>query len=195
MMTIARIFKNLCMFPIESVVLTLFLRFVMPITRRAGLTYSSDKEMKFTSKQIVTLVVLFAIGVSSAVGYMYYRYNTTSRSADYTSEERVSANHAMAEAVLANTDQWDEEQIVCIVDSAYRGLFASETKYSVSVYVVDEEAFAAGQADNENYSMDTLWAYSKSGPSKDKYQSLVKVASAEIVKNEKTGEIVTCEVQ
>ena len=43
--------------------------------------------------------------------------------------------------------------------------------------------------------MDTLWAYSKSGPSKDKYQSLVKVASAEIVKNEKTGEIVTCEVQ
>ena len=30
---------------------------------------------------------------------------------------------------------------------------------------------------------------------KDKYQSLVKVASAEIVKNEKTGEIVTCEVE
>ena len=45
MMTIARIFKNLCMFPVESVVLTLFLRFVMPITRRARLTYSSDEEM------------------------------------------------------------------------------------------------------------------------------------------------------
>ena len=39
--------------------------------------------------------------------------------------------------------------------------------------------------------MDTLWAYSKSGPSKDKYGSLVKVATAEIVKNEKTGEILS----
>ena len=37
-MTVARIFKNLCMFPIESVVLTIFLRFMLPITRRAKLT-------------------------------------------------------------------------------------------------------------------------------------------------------------
>ena len=194
-LTVPHILKNLFMFPIESVVLTLFLRFVMPITRRAKLTYSSDQEMKFTSKQIITLVVLFVVGVSSAVGYLYYRYNTSSRSADYTTEERVSANHAMAEVVLDNTDQWDQEQVVCIVDSAYRGLFAAETSYNVSVYVVDQEAFAAGQADNEKYTMDTLWAYSKSGPSKDKYQSLVKVASAEIIKNEKTGEILKCEVK
>ena len=42
--------------------------------------------------------------------------------------------------------------------------------------------------------MDTLWAYSKSGPKKDKYQSLVKVASASVVKNEKTGEILSFEI-
>ena len=115
--------------------------------------------------------------------------------ADYSKEERVSTNHAMAEVVLDNTDQWDGQQVVCIVDSAFRGLFDADTDYTVSVYVVDAEAFAAGQADNESYSMDTLWAYSKSGPSKDKYQSLVKVATAQIVKNEKTGEIVKCEVK
>ena len=195
MMTIARIFKNLCMFPIESVVLTLFLRFVMPVTRRAKLTYSPDEEMKYTSKQIITLVVLFVVGVSSAVGYLFYRYDTSSRTSDYSTEERVSVNHAMAEIVLDNTDQWDEEQVVCVVDSAYRGFLASETDYTVSVYVLDPEAFAIGQAEDETYSMDTLWAYSKSGPSKDKYQSLVKVATAEIVKNEKTGEIVKCEVK
>ena len=39
--------------------------------------------------------------------------------------------------------------------------------------------------------MDTLWAYSKSGPKNDEYQSLVKVATAQIVKNEKTGEIIS----
>jgi hypothetical protein len=39
--------------------------------------------------------------------------------------------------------------------------------------------------------MDTLWGYSKSGPKKDKYGSLVMVATAEIQKNEKTGEILS----
>ncbi len=188
-MTVARIFKNLAMFPIESVVLTLFLRFLLPITKRAGLTYSADSEMKFDKKQLVTLVVLVLIGAVSATGYMAYRYNTSSRSADYSTEERVEANKAMAELVLEETDEWDAETVVCVVDSAYRGLFQSETDYTVAVYVLDEEAFAAGQAADESYTMDTLWAYSKSGPGKDKYQSLIKVASANVVKNEKTGEI------
>lgn len=194
-MTVARIFKNLCMFPIESVVLTIFLRFMLPITRRAKLTYSADEDMKFTGKQIVVLVLLFVIGVGSATGYMAYRYSTTSRSADYSKEERVANNHAMAQVVLDNSDTWDDEQVVCIVDSAYRGLFDNDTDYTVSVYTLDAEAFAAGQAADEKYSMDTLWAYSKSGPGKDKYQSLVKVATAQIVKNEKTGEILSCEIK
>jgi len=64
----------------------------------------------------------------------------------------------------------------------------------VAVYVLDEEAFAAGAAADKDYTMDTLWGYSKSGPAKDEYQSLVKVASAAVVKNEKTGEILSFEV-
>ena len=190
-MTLSRILKNIAMFPIESVVLTLFLRFLLPVTKRAKLTYGSDSDMKFTTKHVITLVVLMAIGIASATGYLAYRYNTSSRSADYSSEERVANNKAMAQLVLDETDDWDAETVVCIVDSAYRGLFETETDYTVSVYVVDEAAFAAGQAEDEGYSMDTLWAYSKSGPKKDKYQSLVKVATAEVVKDEKTGEILS----
>ena len=75
------------------------------------------------------------------------------------------------------------------MDSAFRPMFTQETDYTVAVYVLDEEAFAAAQAQNPGYTMDTLWGYSKSGPGKDKYQSLIKVASCDIVKNEKTGEI------
>ena len=41
--------------------------------------------------------------------------------------------------------------------------------------------------------MDTLWGYSKSGPKKDKYQSLIKVAECKIQKNEKTGEVLSFE--
>ena len=190
-MTVARIFKNLAMFPIESVVLTLFLRFLLPICRRANLVYCGDADMKFDKKQIVTLICLILVGSVSAVSYLAYRYNTSSRSADYKSEERVAIQKSMAELVLEETDNWDNETVICVVDSAYRGLFQSETDYTVAVYTLDEDAFAAGQAEDPGYTLEKLWTYSKSGPKKDKYQSLVKVASCDIVKNEKTGEVLS----
>lgn len=195
MMTLARIFKNLFFFPIESVVITLFLKVLVPITSRAGLTYGGKTGLEFTKKQLIALTLLMAVGICSAVGYLNYRYTSTSRSADYTSKERVENNQLMSQLVLDKTDDWDDETVVCIVDSAYRGLFQSETDYTVSVYVLDEAAFAAGQAADQKYSMDTLWAYSKSGPQKDKYQSLVKVATAQVRKNEKTGEIMDFQIE
>ena len=195
MMTVARIFKNLFFFPIESVVITLFLKVLIPITSRAKLTYGGSKGLDFTKKQIVALALLMVVGIGSSVGYLTYRYSSTSRSADYTAAQRVEANQTMTRLVLDKTDTWDDETVVCIVDSAYRPMFTDETDYTVAVYVLDEAAFAEGQKANSGYSMDTLWGYSKSGPSKDKYGSLVKVASASVVKNEKTGEILSFQVK
>ncbi|MBO5130553.1 MAG: folate family ECF transporter S component [Oscillospiraceae bacterium] len=193
-MTLTRIFKNLAMFPIEAVVLTLFLKVLLPVTQRAKLTCCTDADMRISKKQVITLIVLVLVGVVSAVSYLGYRYTNTSRSADYSAEERVTANKSMAQLVLERTDEWDGETVICVVDSAYRGLFEDETDYTVAVYVLDQEAFAAGQAADADYGLDTLWNYSKSGPKKDKYGSLIKVASAAVVKNEKTGEILEFEV-
>ena len=193
-MTVTRIFKNLALFPIEAVVLTLFLRVLMPVARRAKLIYCPESDMRFTKKQIAVLVLLVLVGVCSALGYLTYRYQSTSRSADYSDKQRVEANQDMTDLVLEKTDDWDSETVVCIVDSAFRPMFEDETDYTVSVYILDEEAFAAGQAADKAYTMDTLWGYSKSGPKKDKYQSLIKVATAEIQKNEKTGEILSFSV-
>ena len=150
--------------------------------------------VKETYDDGTALVLLVVVGVASAVGYLTYRYQDTSRSADYTDAQRVEANKAVTQVVLGQTDDWDNETVVCIVDSAYRGLFQDETDYTVAVYILDEEAFAAGQAADAKYTLDTLWGYSKSGPSKDKYQSLVKVASVSVIKNEKTGEILSFEL-
>ncbi len=194
-MTVARIFKNLFFFPIEAVVITLFLRVLIPVAARAKLTYDSSADLRFSGKQIATLVLLVLVGIGSAVGYLTYRYQDTSRSADYTDDQRVEANKGMTQLVLDKTDDWDDETVVCIVDSAFRPMFEDETDYTVAVYVLDEEAFAAGQAADKKYDMDTLWLYSKSGPKKDKYQSLIKVASVSICKNEKTGEILSFELQ
>ena len=197
-MTIARIFKNLFFFPLESVVITLFLKVLVPVTVRAKLTYDHSANLSFTKRQITALVLLVVVGVGSAIGYLTYRYTDTSRSADYTDKQRVEANQGMTQLVLDKTDDWDSETVVCVVDSAFRPMFAKETDYTVAVYVLDKDAFAAGQADaqanDEVYNMDTLWGYSKSGPSKDKYQSLVKVASVKVIKNESTGDILSFEV-
>ena len=200
-MTAARLFKNLFFFPIETVVITLFLKVLLPVTARAKLTHGGSKGLDFTKKQLVALVLLVCIGAGSAVGYLTYRYTSTSRSADYTDKQRVEANQAMAQLVLDKTDDWDNETVVCIVDSAYRPMFgegSDRTDYTVAVYILDEAAFQVGveatKADKEPYSMDTLWGYSKSGPSKDKYGSLIKVASVKVTQLEKTGEILTFQV-
>ena len=195
-MTVARIFKNLFFFPIETVVITLFLKVLVPVTARAKLTFDNNANLSFTKKQIAALVLLVVVGIGSAVGYLTYRYNDTSRSADYTDKQRVEANKGVTAMVLERTDDWDNETVVCIVDSAFRPMFGEDSKatdYTVSVYVLDKEAFEAGveatKNDKEPYSMDTLWLYSKSGPSKDKYKSLVKVATVTFEQVEKTGEI------
>ena len=192
-MTTTRIIKNTFFFPIEAVVLTLFLKVLLPVTQRAKLTFCHDVDMKITKKQIAFLVLLVVVGSVSATAYLTDRYNNTSRSADYTTEQRVEANKEMTQLVLDKTDDWDDQTVVCIVDSAYRPLFGKETDYTISVYVLDAEAFAAGQAaeaaKDKDYDMDTLWAYSKSGPSKDKYKPLIKVATVTFTMTEKTGEI------
>ncbi len=188
-MSVARIFKNLAFFPIESVVLTLFLKVLLPVTQRMKITYTPESDLRFTKKQIVALVSLVLVGCLSGTAYLGYRYSSTSRSADYSAEERVNTNKAMTQLVLEKTDDWDDKTVVCIVDSAYRGLFGQETDYTVAVYVLDEDAFAAGQAADEKYNMDTLWGYSKSGPKKDKYGSLAKVAQVTFQMNESSKEV------
>ncbi len=189
MMSVARVFKNLAFFPIESVVLTLFLKVLMPITQRMKITYSPDSDLRITKKQIIALVALTLAGALTSTAYLGYHYANKSRTLDYDTEDRVNANKAMAQLVLDKSDDWDEETVVCVVDSAYRGLFQKETDYTVSIYILDEEAFAAGQADNAKYNMETLWKYSKSGPKNDKYQSLIYVGKLTMTKNESTGEI------
>ena len=185
-----RVFKNLCMFPIESVVITLFLKALIPVTRRAKLTFADTSNMVFTTKRVVALVLMFALGVGTAAGYLAYLYgpqNNRSRSADYTAAQRVQANKEMTEYILSVTDDWDKKKVFCVVDSAYRGLLDKTTDFTISVYILDEAEFAKNQAANKDYNEDTIWGYSKSKPKND--SSLIKVGEFTVVKNEKTGEM------
>ena len=177
-LTLPRIFKNLFMFPLESVVLTVFLNAIQPVTYRLRLTCNGDAKLAFDKKQIVLLVILVAVGIASVFAYLPMHYRSNSLSAGYTTEQRIEANSSMAPIVKDNTDTWDDQNLMTCVESAYKEFMGKEITYNVAIYTVAE-----GVEVN-----DDLWKLSKSKAAA--HEGLTKVAAATIVVNEKTGEVV-----
>ena len=64
-----RMIKNLVMFPIESVLLVLFLRALVPPLKSQGYVVSDISRLQFTRKNIITLVILTVIGAAAVVIY------------------------------------------------------------------------------------------------------------------------------
>ncbi len=192
-----RIAKNLAGFPIESLLLILFFRAVIPRTKSAGLIYSDVDKLRFTKKNITALVLLFVIGVGSVFGYSVYNYNTKSLSASYSAQERTEHNMAMRDIVMENNPQLEGKTVVGIVESALPKFMDSKLTYSVAVYTVNEAELEANIQENlaedpeSTYGMDTLNGYSKSKAKAD--DALESVGMATIVVNKKTGELISYE--
>ena len=180
--TIPRIFKNLFMFPLESVALAVFLSAIQPITYRMKLTYNAGARLAFNKRQIALLVVLVLVGVASMFAYLPMHYSQNSYSAAYSVEERIEANRSMQPIVLENTDDWDDVTTMTCVESAYGKFLSKEITYTVAVYTVEEGVEVT----------DDIWMLSKSKAAK--HESLTRVATATIVVNDKTGETVSFEL-
>ena len=193
-MILPAVIKNLCMFPIEAFILTLFLGVVIPVTRRLKLTYSSadedGKELKFDKKQLGLLLALFAVGVCCVVGYLSYYYEHNSISGSYSAQERYEINTTMTDVVVAESDTYDDATLVTTVESAYKKFLGETTTYNVAVYVVDEAALEGYDKD-----LETIRGMSKS---KAKAVSddgvMTRAADAVIVLNNDTGEVVSFEL-
>lgn len=65
-----RIVKNLVMFPLEAVLLVLFLRVVIPPAQKLGFVYSGVDKLRFTKKNIIFLVVMTAVGIAAVALYV-----------------------------------------------------------------------------------------------------------------------------
>ena len=181
-LTLPRIFKNLFMFPLESVALAVFLTAIQPITYRMKLTYTPASKLYFNKKQIALLVVLVMVGVASVFAYLPMHYSDNSYSAAYSVEERIEANRSMQPIVLENTDEWDGVTTMTCVESAHGKFLSDEITYTVAVYTVEEGVEVT----------DDIWMLSKSKAAK--HESLTRVATATIVVNDKTGETVSFEL-
>ncbi len=189
-MIIPAAIKNLCMFPIEAFLLTLFLSVMVPITYRMKLTYDGSagkNSLKFSRKHVAALVALFIVSGSVLFGYLFYYYDHNSISGSFSKEERYTVNCQMDGIIHDETDDWDEAVTAGIVESAYRKFGKGYTTYNVALYTVDESALEA--------SGDTLEAVrglSKSPAAK--HDALTKAAAAQIQVDNKTGGVLafTC---
>ena len=178
-LTLPRILKNLFMFPIESVVLTVFLRAIQPITFRMRLTYSKESDLKFTRGQIALLLALVLVGLVCVLSYLPYHYQSNSLSADYSTQERIDANKSMQSIVLDESDMWDDINSVTVVESAFKEFLGSEITYTVAVYE------AAGDVEVT----DELWKLSKSKAAA--HEALTRVGTATIVVEEDSGRVLS----
>ena len=177
-MTQARIFKNLFFFPIETVVITLFLKVLIPVTTRMKLTYGGNAGMDFTKKQVAALVLLMVIGAGSATGYLHYYYNNNSITKDYSAEEVIEFNHLVHDIILEKEDV--EGNTVAVIEYASKPFFGSETTYDVALYAVKE-----GEV------QDYMWSLKKTPASKD--ENLQRIADVTIVVDNKSGDVLEFE--
>lgn len=171
-LTVPKIIKNLYMFPIECVILTVFLAFMQPITYRMKLTYNAEASLKFGKKQIALLATLFVFGCGCVTGYLFYHYDTTSLTTGYTTEERVEKNQYMHQLILEETDGGINAPSIAIIESAYKEFLGREATYNVAFYAVDGEV------------TDDLWELKKT-PARE-HDALTCVGNAVIVLNERS---------
>ena len=68
-----RIVKNLALFPIESVLLVLFLRALIPPAQKMGYVTASVEKLKFNRMNIIALIALTLLGIAAVVGYIVYK--------------------------------------------------------------------------------------------------------------------------
>ena len=178
-MTTSRLFKNLFFFPIESIVLTLFLKVLLPVTSRARLTYGGKSGMDFTKKQIITLVVLLVVGIGSSIGYLNYYYNNNSVTKDYSAEEVIEMNHQMHDIIVDKDDNVPADTTLAVIEYAAKPFFGKETTYTVALYQAKEGASIT----------EKMWSYKKTPASKD--ETLERVATVTIVTNNKSGDVLS----
>lgn len=175
-----QILKNLFFFPIESVLLTLFLGVMIPVAYRLGLVYDMGQSIKFKKRQIALLAALFLAGSLSVFAYLGYYYDTTSLSAAYTPEERYNVNLAMDHIVRDGSALWEEDVTVCIVESAYKKFLSDRVDYTVAVYTVEPGALDQ---------LDTYRELSKSKAAA--HPSLHRAATALVTREESTGTVLS----
>ena len=67
-----RLFKNIALFPIQTVILVLVFNAITPVTNRMGLTYTGNGKLDISKKNIISIAVLTIVAAVVAVVYTFW---------------------------------------------------------------------------------------------------------------------------
>lgn len=127
-----RIIKNLAMFPVESILLTLFLGVMVPIAYRLKLVYDKGENLRFKKKQIALLATLVVAGVATVCLY----FNTANHVSSLSKEKRAELNQSIT-AYGQEQGALAEDEVV-VLNKIYKKLFG-DTTIEFKVYQVTDE--------------------------------------------------------
>ncbi len=129
--------KNLCLFPVEAMLLVLFMSVMVPVVHRLHLIYSSGEELKLTKKLAFGLCGLFVASTVITGGYLAYNYNTSNQASWLDAAEKQQLNTALTEQ--ARQQGLVKENQVCIIKNISKKLGQEQVNVTFNVYDVAQE--------------------------------------------------------
>lgn len=129
--------KNLCMFPVEAILLILFMSVMVPLLYRQRLIYFSGEGLRMTKKLALGMTGLFVAAVVFTGGYLVYNYNNSNQASWLKAEEKQQLNTALTEA--AREQGLVEEDQVCIISKVSKRLGEEEVGVAFNVYEVTDQ--------------------------------------------------------
>lgn len=131
-----RIIKNLALFPLESVLLVLFLTAMMPVGARFGLLYDRGESLRLRKRQAALLAGLFLVGVACVGGYYVYNYNTKNHASSLSPGEVSAINLSLTENASRQGSLADGQLVT--VNKVYKKL-RGDTTVEFTVYQASAE--------------------------------------------------------
>ncbi len=170
-MQLPRIAKNLCMWPIEAIVLILFMSVMIPIAYRQRLIYFSGEGLKMTKKLALGMLALFVAAAGLTGGYMVYNYNTSNQASWLKQEEKLELNSALTQQ--ARDQGLVEENQICIIKKVSRKLGDDQVHVIYNVYDTTEQT-----------NLDQVMSYRSTDAKEDESLTPVGGGSAQTVKDD-----------
>ena len=136
-MQLPTIAKNLSLFPLESLLLILFMSVMIPVVYRMHLVYFSGEGLKATKKVVLGLVALFLVATVSTGGYLIYNYNTSNQASWLEPSEKVLVNTGLTEQAREQ-DLIGEDQVI-VLRRLFRKVGEENAELVFDVYDTTEQ--------------------------------------------------------